>query len=98
MSNINKSSFSRSYSPILITTALILATHCLQRTAVMCAVEWFDVKLGLHQGSALTPCLSAMVMNRMTDEIREEAPWTMMFADEIVICSESYNEETRKTD
>ena len=30
-----------------------------------------------------------MVMDRMTDEIREEAPWTIMFADVIVICSES---------
>ena len=30
-----------------------------------------------------------MVMYRMTDEIREEAPWTMVFADDIVICSES---------
>ena len=28
-------------------------------------------------------------MDRMTDEIRKEAPWTMMFADDIVICSES---------
>ena len=28
-------------------------------------------------------------MDMMTDEIREEAPWTMMFADGIVICSES---------
>ena len=37
----------------------------------------------------MSPCLFAMVMDRMTDEIREEAPWTMMFADEIVICSES---------
>ena len=61
-------------------------------TAVRCAVrvtEGFEVKVGLHQGSALSPCLFAMVMNRMTDEIREEAPWTMMFADDIVICSES---------
>ena len=38
---------------------------------------------------ALSPCLFAMVMGGMTDEIREEAPWTMMFADDIVICSES---------
>ena len=61
-------------------------------TAVMCAVgvtEGFEVKVGLHQGSTLSHCLFAMVMDRMTDEIREEAPWTMMFADDIVICSES---------
>ena len=59
-------------------------------TAVRCAVgvtEGFEVKEGLHQGSALSPCLFATVMDRMTDEIREEAPWTMMFADDIVICS-----------
>ena len=45
--------------------------------------------MGLHHGSALSPCLFTMVMDRMTDDIREEAPWTMMFADDIVICSES---------
>ena len=49
----------------------------------------FEVKVGLHQGSALSPCLFAMLKDRMTDEIREEAPWTMMFAGDIVICSES---------
>ena len=51
---------------------------------------WYCMrKVGLHQGSALSPCLFAMVMDRITDDIREEAPWTMMFADDIVICSES---------
>ena len=30
-----------------------------------------------------------MITDMMTDEIREEAPWTMMFADDVVICSES---------
>ena len=30
----------------------------------------------------------AVVVDRMTDEIREDAPWTMMFADDIVIGSE----------
>ena len=62
-------------------------------TAVRCAVgvtEGFEVKARLHQGSALSPCLFAMVMDRMTDEIREEAPWTMMFADDIVICTAQY--------
>ena len=42
-------------------------------TAVRCAVgvtEGFEVKVGLHQGSALSPCLFAMVMDRTTDEIR----------------------------
>ena len=47
------------------------------------------MKVGLHQGSTLNPCLFAMVMDRMTDDIREEAPWTMMFADDIVVCSKS---------
>ena len=61
-------------------------------TAMRCAVgvtEGFEVRVGLHQGLALSPCLFAMVMDRLTYGIREEAPWTMMFADEIMICSES---------
>ena len=37
----------------------------------------------------MRPFVFAMMMDRMTDDIREEAPWTMMFADDIVICSES---------
>ena len=68
-------------------------------TAVRCAVgvtEGFEVTVGLHQGSALSPCLFAMVMDRMTDDIREEAPWTMMFADDIVICSESKEQVEEK--
>ncbi|KAJ8348946.1 hypothetical protein SKAU_G00275380 [Synaphobranchus kaupii] len=61
-------------------------------TVVRCAVgvtEAFKVGVGLHQGSALSPFLFAMVMDRLTDEVRQESPWTMMFADDIVICSES---------
>ena len=61
-------------------------------TAVRCAVgitDRFKVKVGLHQGSTLSPFLFAMVMDRLTDEIRLESPWTMMFADDIMICRES---------
>ena len=61
-------------------------------TTVRCAVgmtEGFKVEVGLHQGLALSPFLFAMVMDRLTDEVRQESPWNMMFADDIVICSES---------
>ena len=58
-------------------------------TAVRCVVgvtDGFEVRVGLHQGSALSPY--AMVIDRMTDDISEDVPWTMMFADEMLTCSE----------
>ncbi|KAK3517241.1 hypothetical protein QTP70_001428, partial [Hemibagrus guttatus] len=62
------------------------------KTVVRCAVgqtEEFNVEVGLHQGSALSPFLFAIVMDQLSEEVRQESPWTMMFADDIVICSES---------
>ncbi|KAK3569687.1 hypothetical protein QTP86_002622 [Hemibagrus guttatus] len=62
------------------------------RTVVRCGVgqtEEFKVEVGLHQGSALSPFLFAIVMDQLSEEVRQESPWTMMFADDIVICSES---------
>ncbi|KAK3512229.1 hypothetical protein QTP70_001097 [Hemibagrus guttatus] len=62
------------------------------RTVVRCAVgqtEEFKVGMGLHHGSALSPFLFAIVMDQLSEEVRQESPWTMMFADDIVICSES---------
>ncbi|KAK3542320.1 hypothetical protein QTP86_022482 [Hemibagrus guttatus] len=62
------------------------------RTVVRCAVgqtEEFNVEVGLHQGSALSPFQFAIVMDQLSEEVRQESPWTMMFADDIVICSES---------
>ena len=70
-------------------------------TAVRCAegvTAGFEVKVALHQGSALSPCLFAMVMDRMMDDIREEATWTMMFTDDNVICSESRDKVEEKVD
>ena len=64
-------------------------------TVVRCAIgttESFKVKVGLHQGSALSPFLCAVVMDRLTDEVRREPLWMMLFADNIVICKETREE------
>ena len=51
--------------------------------------ESFKVKVELHQRSALIPFLFAMILDRLTDEVRREPRWTMLFADDIVICKET---------
>ena len=68
-------------------------------TVVRCVVgttESFKVKVGLHQGSALSPFLFAVIMDRLTDEVRREPPWTILFADDIVICEETREEVERR--
>ncbi len=52
----------------------------------------FREEVGLHQGSALSPLLFAIVMDRLTDEVRQISPRSMMFADDVVICCESREE------
>ena len=57
-------------------------------TGVRCAIgttKSFKVKVGLYQGSALSPFMFAVIMDRLTDEVRREPPWKMLFADDIVI-------------
>ena len=59
------------------------------KTVVRCAVgttESFKVKVGQHQGSALSTFLFTVIMDRLTDEVKRKPPWTMLFADYIVIC------------
>ena len=70
-----------------------------RETMVRCAVgtiESFKVRVGLHQGSALSPFLFAVIMDRLTDEVRREPPWTMLFADDIVICEETREDVERR--
>ena len=58
-------------------------------TVVKCAAgtsEPFAVEVGLHQGSAFSPFLFAIMMDSLTENIRKEAPWQMMFAGDVVLC------------
>ena len=57
-------------------------------TVVRCAArtsESFAVEVGLHQGSAFSPFLFAIMMDSLTENIKKEAPWQMMFADDVVL-------------
>ena len=58
--------------------------------------ESFKVKVGLHQGLALSPFLFAVIMDRLMDEVRREPLWTMLFADDIVICKKTREEVEQK--
>ena len=69
------------------------------KTAVRCAVgttESFKVKVALYQGSALSSFLFAVSMDRLMDKVRREPLWTMLFADNIVICEETWEEVKRR--
>ena len=49
----------------------------------------FPIRVGVHQGSALSPLLFNVVMEEATKECRRGAPWEMLFADDLVLTSES---------
>ena len=65
------------------------------KTVVRCAVgttESLKVKVGLHQESALSSFLFAVIMDRLTEKVRRKPRWTMLFANDIVICEETSEE------
>ena len=59
-------------------------------TVVRCSAgtsEPFAVEVDLHQGSAFSPFLFAIMMDSLTENIRKEAPCQMMFADDVALCA-----------
>jgi hypothetical protein len=50
---------------------------------------YFPIKIGLHQGSALSLCLFALVMDEVSRDIQGDIPWCMLFADDVVLVDES---------
>ena len=48
--------------------------------------ESFMVKVGLHQGSALSPFLFVSLMDLLTEDLELEIPWTVLYADDVMLC------------
>jgi hypothetical protein len=49
----------------------------------------FSINIGLHQGSALSSYLFALVMDEVTRDIQGGITWCMLFANDMVLVDES---------
>jgi Reverse transcriptase (RNA-dependent DNA polymerase) len=54
-----------------------------------CESDILSIKMRLHQGSALSPYIFTLVMDEITNDIQEDIPWCMLFADDVVLIDES---------
>ena len=51
--------------------------------------EEFDVEVGLHQGSVLSPVLFVLMMEALSLNFRLGCPWELLYADDLVIIADS---------
>ena len=47
--------------------------------------EKFSVKVGVHQGSVLSPLLFVIVMKWLSQDCRRGCPWELLYSDDLVI-------------
>lgn len=60
--------------------------------------EEFPVKVGVHQGSVLSPLLFAMVMDVITEAARSDSMMEVLYADDLVLMSENIEDLRSKFD
>ena len=47
--------------------------------------QYFDIEVGLHQGSTLSQLLFIIIMDVLASTIQRDPPWAMLFADDLVM-------------
>ena len=57
----------------------------------------FEVGIGLHQGSALSPFLFVMLVDTIYQDVRTELPWELLYADDLAIIDVT-STDTKKPD
>ena len=55
-------------------------------------IEEFKVGVGIHQDSVLIPFLFAIIVNKLTEDIRKDAQWDILFADDTVLFMQNHRE------
>ena len=56
----------------------------------------FEVKVGVHQGSVLSPLVFIIVLEALSREFRAGVPWEDLYADDLVIIADSQEEYVRR--
>ena len=49
----------------------------------------FEVQVGVHQGSVLSPLLFIIVLEALSQEFRTGCPWELLYADDLVLAADS---------
>ena len=79
----------------------VMLTYYDAKSSVRSAVgrtKDFSVGSGTHQGSALSPLLFITVLDTVTKDIQREVPYTIMYADDIVLVAEERADLQRWTE
>jgi len=65
---------------------LVISMYEDARISVECSIGntgKLKIRVGVHQGSCLSPLLLIIVMNAMSEHVRREVPWDMLYADDL---------------
>ena len=80
----------------LIRTIMALSEACTIVKTDAGLSESFEVKVGLHQGSVLSPLLFAAVMDVVSSEARSGLPSELLYADDLVIMAPTMEQLGRR--
>jgi len=51
--------------------------------------KYCEIKMDMHQGSALSPLLFLIIMEAIFREFRVAIPWELLYADDLVVIAET---------